>query len=599
MGQNDMGTFDLAAYLTAYNVQVSQVKDRGEEKQYCLEECVFDSNHRGNEASIFQSPNPPFLTYQCFHDSCRGNTWKMARAKISQDESLARFMSNYDPAWKAPVRANPNWMQEQRAKNRQISGATAPGKDGSVLVVDENLLDLIQLGDPEDSLMEPEIEFPGPRQMEYYHFCKPGKGDKITFVPQYMAKYLAGHLWPIRHTNDIFWKYEDGVWAELPVSVLRNICTRAMKNDSQPRRKNDAITELADMVTLQEKHWESPGELINCVNGMVDARRLELLDHDPKYGSRSQVPCRFIPEETEYDPPELWNKTLKEIFPEPEGVGADKINLLFQFFGYVLLPDCRYEASLWMIGGGQNGKGTITDTMQAVIGIENCSNLQVRDLKDPRFNLYHLENKMLNFSTETDERDPLSTEIFKKIVSGERLTTERKYGSKYEFFPFVKFVIGLNDLPVIPDKSMGFARRVKLLRFDQEFVEGENRDPNRKKNLVVEKDAIFTWAVSGLYTLLDQDHFVIGKKLQEDKGNFMENLNPITEFWKEECEFHEDYEEEAQKLLEKQQEWMKANGQRPLARTRFSHELLKNKGVKKTQHNRTRRVMYEGVRLRP
>ncbi|MBW2624325.1 MAG: hypothetical protein JRD68_15560, partial [Deltaproteobacteria bacterium] len=199
----------------------------------------------------------------------------------------------------------------------------------------------------------------------------------------------------------------------------------------------------------------------------------------------------------------------------------------------VLLPDCRYEASLWMIGGGQNGKGTITDTMQAVIGIENCSNLQVRELKDPRFNLYHLENKMLNFSTETDERDPLSTEIFKKIVSGERLTTERKYGSKYEFFPFVKFVISLNDLPVIPDKSMGFARRVKLLRFDQEFVEGENRDPNRKKNLVVEKDAIFTWAVSGLYTLLDQDHFVIGKKLQEDKGNFMENLNPITEFWKE------------------------------------------------------------------
>ena len=374
-----------------------------------------------------------------------------------------------------------------------------------------------------------------------------------------------------------------------------------MGNDSQPRRKKDAISELADIVMIKQDQWESQGDLINCESGMVDARKLELLPHDPKYGSRSQVPCRFIPEETAYDPPELWAKTLREIFPEPDGVGSDKIDLLWQYVGYIMLPDCRYEASLWLIGGGQNGKGTITDALQAMIGLQNCSNMQIGELKDPRFNLYHLENKMLNLSTETSERDPLSMEIFKKIVSGERLATERKYGSKYEFTPYVKFVVGLNDLPVIPDKSVGFARRIKLLRFDQEFVEGRNRDPNRKKNLQKQEilDGIFTWSVAGLYTLLDRDQFVIGKKLQEDKGHFLDSLNPIREFWKEECDFGPDYEVEGSLIFEKHQDWMKANGQRAFARNRFGHELQKEKGVGKKQHWKTRRVYYTGVRLRP
>ncbi len=591
MGQSDMGTLDLAAYLAAYGVKVVKVKEHvpGHEGEtwYTLDMCLFNDQHRGGEAAIVQTPNPPFLYYRCYHNSCQGHTWKEARGKISGDESLARFMSNYDPNWQPPVRsAQPPGPSE-----------TANGDGGRV---EDNILAALQLADPEDALEKSEIEFPPPKEMHYNQFCTQPKPGRLTFNPQFLARYLAGWMWPIRHTNDIFWQYEDGVWTELPVSVLRNICTRAMKNDSQPRRKNDAISELADMVIVQEKQWESPGELINSLNGMVDARKLELLPHDPKYGSRSQVPCRFIPEETGYDPPELWAKTLREIFPEPDGVGTDKIDLLWQYFGYCLLPDCRYEASLWLIGGGQNGKGTITDTMQAVIGGQNCSNMQIGELKDPRFNLYHLENKMLNLSTETGERDPLSMEIFKKIVSGERLVTERKYGSKYEFIPYAKFVIGLNDLPVIPDKSVGFTRRVKLLRFDQEFVEGKNRDPNRKKNLQVQEflDGIFTWAVSGLYTLLDRDQFVIGKKLQEDKGHFLESLNPILEFWKEECEFGPDCEVEASRIFEKHQEWMKANGQRAFARNRFGHELLKVKGVNKRQHTKTRRVIYTGVKLR-
>jgi putative DNA primase/helicase len=310
------------------------------------------------------------------------------------------------------------------------------------------------------------------------------------------------------------------------------------------------------------------------------------------------VPCQFVPEKTQYKAPKLWNQTLKEIFPEPDDVGWDKINLLWQYFGYVLLPDCRYETSLWLLGTGANGKGTITDTMQAVIGLDNCSNLQVSELKDPRFNLYHLQNKMLNISTETTERDPLATEIFKKLVSGERVSTERKYGAKYDFTPFVKFVIGLNDMPVIPDKTEGFGRRVQLIRCDQKFKEGKNRDPDRKRDLREEVDGIFTWAVEGLAMLLANNGFVQGEGIKRDTEAFLDGLNPIIEFWREECDFDPEYEVEAGKLFDRHKEWFKENNQRQLSRNRFSNELLKVPGTAKRQDGHTRRMIYMGVTLR-
>ncbi len=594
MGQNDMGTLNLGGYLAAYGVKVSQVKAKGEEKQFCLEECIFDSNHRGNEASIFQSPNPPFLTYQCFHDSCRGNTWKMARRKLSGDESLARFMSNYDPGWKSAAVAA---RGSARPAVPAARAPTVPGKDGSGPGEDLVLADMEIAA--RESLAAAETELPEPEDMDYLQFCVLGKGNRITFVPMLMAKYLGGYLHPIRHTADIFWHYRGGVWRELEVSTIKNICARVMKDDAQPRRISDGISLLAAIVNIEEADWEVQGELINCLTGMVDARELKLLDHDPSYGSRSQVPCRYIPEETESEAPELWNKTLREIFPEPDGAGSDKINLLWQYMGYILLPDCRYETSLWLLGTGANGKGTITDTMQAVMGLDNCSNLQVSELKDPRFNLYHLQNKMLNISTETSERDPLATEIFKKLVSGERVSTERKYGAKFDFTPFVKFVIGLNDMPIIPDKTDGFGRRVQLIRCDQKFKEGANRDPDRKWKLLAEVDGIFTWAVEGLAALLMNNGFEQGAGIKRDTEAFLDGLNPIIEFWREECDFHEDYEVAAGKMFDRHKEWFKNNNQRAMSRNRFGNELLKVPGTAKRQDSSTRRMIYTGVRLRP
>ena len=85
------GRLDLSKYLDHYGVEYN-VKCVGEATFYRLAHCVFDSSHTKNEAAIVQNADG-VITYQCFHDSCKGRTWHEARRAISGDDSLAPFIS--------------------------------------------------------------------------------------------------------------------------------------------------------------------------------------------------------------------------------------------------------------------------------------------------------------------------------------------------------------------------------------------------------------------------------------------------------------------------------------------------------------------------
>jgi len=84
------GRLDVAAYLAHYGVEVVKIKPHGGGQLFCLATCVFNTDHRGNEAAIFQGSDGR-LRYQCFHNSCQDRTWAEARRVISGDDPLTRF----------------------------------------------------------------------------------------------------------------------------------------------------------------------------------------------------------------------------------------------------------------------------------------------------------------------------------------------------------------------------------------------------------------------------------------------------------------------------------------------------------------------------
>jgi len=84
------GKLDVSKYLNHYGIPY-KIKSKNGACLYCLDHCVFDSSHNGNESAIVQQESGRLL-YQCFHDSCKGRTWKDARQIISGGDSLFTFM---------------------------------------------------------------------------------------------------------------------------------------------------------------------------------------------------------------------------------------------------------------------------------------------------------------------------------------------------------------------------------------------------------------------------------------------------------------------------------------------------------------------------
>jgi hypothetical protein len=83
---------DVESYLNHYGREIIEVKPHDKSTLYTLSQCVFDQSHKKGESAIRQADDG-VLFYHCFHDSCKGKTWKDARQIISGNDNLKPFMS--------------------------------------------------------------------------------------------------------------------------------------------------------------------------------------------------------------------------------------------------------------------------------------------------------------------------------------------------------------------------------------------------------------------------------------------------------------------------------------------------------------------------
>jgi hypothetical protein len=237
MHPHDLGSLNVEAYLNHYSVKIRQIKEYAGATFYCLENCVFNADHRGGEAAIVVSPEPPHLTYQCFHNSCKDKRWRDARACISGDDAIARFFSNYDPDWRP---------------------ATAAGK-GILSAVEVSF----------SSSVTGSTDIPSPEKIDPKEFYQ-RRGKREVFTVALMAKYLAIYLNPICHTDGVFWKYDAGLWAPFKKSKIHNIVHHALKDRIQTAYYKNSCEALAALTNREEDEWPVFRTLVNLANGIYD-----------------------------------------------------------------------------------------------------------------------------------------------------------------------------------------------------------------------------------------------------------------------------------------------------------------------------------------
>ncbi len=85
--------FDLETFIEKHHIPVTGKKVVAEGTRYYLEHCLFDSNHKGKDAVLFQRNNGA-VSYFCFHNSCAGNDWRKVRL-MYEPNAYNRKWSDY------------------------------------------------------------------------------------------------------------------------------------------------------------------------------------------------------------------------------------------------------------------------------------------------------------------------------------------------------------------------------------------------------------------------------------------------------------------------------------------------------------------------
>lgn len=260
---------------------------------------------------------------------------------------------------------------------------------------------------------------------------------------------------------------------------------------------------------------------LNLDNGLFDIKNQMLIEHSPLIFTVNKIPCSYQPDLT---CPAVDNVLSKTCCGD-----TSLIALLVQMLGYILIPDCRYQKSFIFLGGGSNGKSVILEMMRQFIGEHNCSSLALEDLSQ-RFRTSELVGKLLNIGDDSSHGLLENTAIFKKLVTGDTITVERKHENQFQFANTAKLIFAANSLPPTTDKSNGFFRRCIIIPFNAKFTpQDKDYDPCILDKLVTDdaKSYLLNLAIRGLSSLLKENKFIETGEILELSDSYVSNNNNV------------------------------------------------------------------------
>jgi P4 family phage/plasmid primase-like protien len=384
-----------------------------------------------------------------------------------------------------------------------------------------------------------------------------------------------------------FYIYEGGYWRviikEELLSIIENgIINITHKRDEQgnicgeikyrPLLKFDIGNKkktLEELKLINHKHLNefNNNGLLNLENYMYDPARLNVISHDKKYFSTIRVPYKY---DHALDC-KLWEKTLIEIFEK----NLDKIKSLQEFFGYCLTRDVRMEKALLLLGESRSGKSTILNTLQYMVGDENCSHVGLMNLENPQYTSMMI-NKLVNIDGEVSKKASDYESQFKTIVTGHEVNCNDKYVPPFKFRPFCKFVMSANIFPRITDHSSAFYKRLILIPCDRVF-EAHEQNRNLRDELLNELPGILNWAVEGLKRLNKRGMFDEKEFTREAIEELENENNPCNLFFEEhiEVEVGEEIYTEKTELFNKYKQWCVKNENLIMTHTIFAKNVFK------------------------
>jgi putative DNA primase/helicase len=391
--------------------------------------------------------------------------------------------------------------------------------------------------------------------------------------------------------SDINYEYNGQYFKEKGSDYIKKLIGDKLGHGCTTFKVTEVIAALKRKAYIEvEQVNESP--LLNLKNGMFNLDICEVLPHDPAYYSTIQLPVEYLPESQ----CPIWLNTLNGIFEDKPAEDRKKcIEVIQEFFGLCLTKENKYEKALFLLGEGRNGKSTLLYSVENVLGQANYSAITLEDLVKPNY-VAEIFGKLANISIETNAKSSIYDAKFKAIVSGDTLTSDRKYGHPLKFRPFCKMVFALNNMPQVNDKTDAFYKRLIIIRLTRQFSDIE-QDRALKEKLLKERNGIFVWMLQGYHRLKQRGYFDPGDNLEAETNEYRKENNSVLSFVDEKCQLSAENVITKDNLYETYKSWCKDSGMMALSKKKFAIQLMKHYGLGKDSRDCHGDRIWQGIGL--
>ena len=348
--------------------------------------------------------------------------------------------------------------------------------------------------------------------------------SKGTFLFDKFAKYLK-NAENIIKINGKLHIYRNGIYEsgddQIEAAMIEHI-------PSLGRAKRQEVLAYLGLLVTKESGI-ADANLIAFKNGVLNIADDTFTDFSPEYVITNKIPHNYNPDAQS----DLLEGVMRKLACGDENV----YKLLYQSIGYCFYRRNELRKSFFLLGEKRNGKSTFLDMVGTLLGEDNTANLDLCEIGD-RFRTAELTGKLANIGDDINDEWVSNTAIFKKVVSGDTVTAERKGKDPFKLRSFAKFFFSANSLPRLGrgKDSSAVLDRLVVIPFDAKFTKNDaDYDPFIKYKLRGEDvmEALIAKSVPALREVLIDQEFATCERVMRNIEEFEKSNNPILEFYEE------------------------------------------------------------------
>ena len=388
-----------------------------------------------------------------------------------------------------------------------------------------------------------------------------------TFQHDRFAEYLKRDAHVVK-INGRLHIYQDGIYTPSQEAI-----ERAMVKEIPALKDAQRKETLKQLNLICENREPASLEIIAFSNGLYNLKDDSFTDFTPDVVITNKIPWPYNP--AAYS--ELLDHTLDKI-----ACGRSEIRaLLEEMIGSTFYRSNTVAGggSFILTGEGANGKSTLLDALKDLLGDSNIVSLDLKELGD-RFKTAELFGKLANIGDDIGSDYIANVATFRKLVTGQRVSAEKKGQDPFEFDNYAKLLFSANAIPRLGRSKESYAilRRLVIVPFDARFTSDDpDFNPNIRYDLRQQEvmEYMIRLGLDGLKRVLKNKAFTKSKDVDQAIESYRIESNPLLTFL-EEIGADAVINEPVKAVYFKYREFCLTNQFEPLNRIEFSRQVSRS-----------------------